>query len=71
MFNINKNYSEIALRQSKVICLAPHAVRAELFLSTVKKICPRCGAILALRSKGCDNCLFQFDKGVQKNVERY
>lgn len=71
MFNINKNYNEIALRQSKIICLAPHAVRAELFLRTIKKICPRCGAIIDLRAKGCDNCLFQFDKGVQNNVERY
>ena len=63
MFNANKNYAEIALRQTKVICVAPHLIRAENFVRTFTKLCPRCGAILSLRAKGCDNCLFQFVKG--------
>lgn len=45
--------------------------RAIAFKSTVSKICPRCGTFLPLAAKGCESCLFQFDIGEKKNVERH
>lgn len=32
------------------------------FIENCWKMCPNCGAILRVTAKGCDNCLFQFDK---------
>ena len=71
MFNVNKNYTEIAYRQSQVYRLAPSwHIRKERFIKSIYKVCPKCGTILPLRAKGCEGCLLQFDKGVYKNVNR-
>ena len=64
MFNINNNYAEIAYRQSQVYRLAPvWYQRKEALIKSIYKVCPKCGTILPLRAKGCESCLFQFNKG--------
>lgn len=69
MFNVNKNYAEIALRQTQTSYVPAWYSRAKAFKSTITKLCPRCGTFLSLTAKGCDNCLFQFNKE-SKNVNR-
>lgn len=61
MFNVNPNYNEIALKQMRQEYVPYWAQRKENFLQRCHKVCPKCGAFLSLRAKGCDNCLFQFD----------
>ena len=34
------------------------------FLESCWKMCPRCGNILRIGAKGCDNCLLQFDTDI-------
>ena len=63
MFNVNKNYAEIAYRQTQLRSLAPSwYMRKERFIKDIYKVCPKCGTILPLRAKGCESCLLQFDK---------
>lgn len=67
MFNINNNYAEIAYRQTQFYRLAPAWYqRKEAFIKSIYKVCPKCGTILPLRAKGCESCLFQFNKGDDK-----
>ena len=67
MFNVNKNYAEIAYRQTQFYRLAPvWYQRKEAFIKSIYKVCPKCGTILPLRAKGCESCLFQFNKGDYK-----
>ena len=64
MFNINNNYAEIAYRQTQFYRLAPvWYQRKEAFIKSIYKVGPKCGTILPLRAKGCESCLFQFNKG--------
>ena len=43
--------------------------RYDNFKSKFVKLCPKCGALVSLNAKGCDNCLFQFNnnKGYLSN----
>lgn len=69
-FNMEKNYAELAYRAT-LKPYVPGWLRAqEKFLKSCNKMCPRCGAILPLDSKGCDNCLFQFNNTRRKYVKR-
>ena len=40
--------------------------RYDNFKSNFVKLCPKCGALVALNAKGCDNCLFQFNNNNNK-----
>lgn len=40
------------------------------FLLSCGKICPKCGAVLHISDKGCNNCLFQFNQGGKKKYVR-
>lgn len=43
--------------------------RCDNFKRKFVKLCPKCGALVSLNAKGCDNCLFQFNnnKGYLSN----
>lgn len=60
MFNLNKNYGEIAYRMSKGIYVPQWVTARQQFLSSIVKVCPKCGTILPLNAKGCSTCLQQF-----------
>lgn len=32
----------------------------KVFMASILKMCPHCGALVSLSTKGCDNCLYQF-----------
>lgn len=66
MFCENKNYNEIALRQLSQTYYPAWLIRYKKFKESVSKICPKCGAILLIDDKGCNNCLFQFDDEEKK-----
>lgn len=70
MFNMEKNYMELAYRASKKPYIPMWLKAQQKFLKECNKMCPRCGSILPLSSLGCDNCLFQFNKERKKNVKR-
>lgn len=62
MFNINKNYAEINLRQNNTTPYIPSwALQQYKFINNFYKVCPNCGAIVPLTSKGCSECFFQFN----------
>ena len=69
MFNIEKNYAELAYRAAKKPYVPAWLIAQERFLKSCNKLCPRCGAILPLDSKGCDSCLFQFNNTRRKHVK--
>lgn len=66
MFNVNKNYAELAYRQTKAAYIPRFVQRHDQFLRGCYKMCPKCGQCLPLSAKGCDSCLLQFDNGVKK-----
>lgn len=70
MFNINKNYAELAYRQTQGPYIPKFLIRQQKFLNSCAKLCPKCGAILPISAKGCDSCLFQFDKRSNNNAKR-
>lgn len=74
MFNIVPNYNELAMRQMKrgsIYTIEPlYSLRRRAILSQFSKVCPRCGAILKIDARGCDNCLLQFKKVGEDDKDR-
>ena len=69
MFNINKNYNEIMLNQTRYEYIPNWKIRQAKFLMTCYKVCPKCGSVLSLDAKGCSNCLLQFKGDKRKDVK--
>ena len=68
-FNMEKNYAEFSYRLSKKPAVATWVVAQKQYLKSFSKLCPRCGTMLPLDSKGCEGCLYQFNSIRRKNVK--
>lgn len=69
MFNINKDYNEIAYRERRRLKIPNWYKNERRLIKSVTVMCPHCGALLPLTTKGCDNCLYQLSNGGKIYVE--
>lgn len=60
MFNKRLNYEKIYYDRTVENSYISDYTRQQIFLSSVYKMCPSCGSVVNILSKGCDNCLYQF-----------
>lgn len=63
MFNARINYEKIYYDRTVENSYISDYTRQMIFLSSVYKMCPKCGNTVNILSKGCDNCFYQFKGG--------
>lgn len=55
----------------KQIDYIKHVRNQEEYINSFGKICPKCGNILPIDAKGCNECLLQFDIRSKQIGKRY